>query len=297
MLELDYALNYILKGIEIVTKNAGFKADYPDGVRPPEVPVFKDGDASVIMLRSDAGRIKIRYSDGKVALYIAGADEADTPDDDMTRASLSLLELDTYDERDAKYIIDDFTESIEKAFGSKVASKDAKNNAKLPTPVSKAAAKSGALSYDANTLANRFTAIYPELREEYKKNVDTYGEFLAEDFFNSYGTKIIIDTIRENNKVKMRKLFNLLNDIYEDGTNETQSLVAVTILGTMNNDPKLIENAVEYMSETMREPVLEVNKYLASKKSKGARMRLENPPLYKPKKKKKKGMLSQMLGM
>ncbi|NLA76693.1 MAG: hypothetical protein GX851_02485 [Clostridiales bacterium] len=65
----------------------------------------------------------------------------------------------------------------------------------------------------------------------------------------------------------------------------------------MNNDPKLIENAVEYMSETMREPVLEVNKYLASKKSKGARMRLENPPLYKPKKKKKKGMLSQMLGM
>ncbi|NMP37604.1 MAG: hypothetical protein GX051_05700 [Clostridiales bacterium] len=297
MLELDYALNYILKGIDTITKNAGFKADYPDGVRAPAAPIFKSGDTSTIMLRGDAGRIKIRYSDGKVALYIANADEADTPDEDMTRASLSLLELDNYDERDARYIIDDFTESIEKAFGSKVASKDGKSNTKLPAPVSKAAAKSGMLSYDANTLANRFTAIYPDLREEYKKNVETYGEFLAEEFFNEYGTKVVIDTIRENNKIKMRKLFNLLNDIYEDGTNETQSLVAVTILGAMNNDAQLIENSVEYMSETMREPVLEVNKYLASGRSKSARMRLENPPLYKPKKQKKKGMLSQMLGM
>ena len=48
-------------------------------------------------------------------------------------------------------------------------------------------------------------------------------------------------------KIKMRKLFNLLNDIYEDGTNDTQSLVAVTILGSsLAANPDLIDIAKEH---------------------------------------------------
>ena len=54
-------------------------------------------------------------------------------------------------------------------------------------------------------------------------------------------------------------------------------------------------NAESFFSDTMKEPVGEIIKYL--RKSKGARMRLENPPLYKPKKDKKKGMVSSMLGL
>ena len=94
----------------------------------------------------------------------------------------------------------------------------------------------------------------------------------------------------------MRKLFNLLNDIYDDGTNDTQSLVGVTILGEcLSSNPELLENAKPYFGEVMNEPVNEIIGYLT--KSKSARMRLANPPLYKPKKEKKKGMVSSMLGM
>ena len=83
----------------------------------------------------------------------------------------------------------------------------------------------------------------------------------------------------------MKKLFKLLNDIYEDGTNDTQSIVAVTILGcSLADNPDLIDIAKEHFSETMSEPVSEIIKYL--RKSKSARMRLENPPVYKPKKEK-----------
>jgi hypothetical protein len=132
--------------------------------------------------------------------------------------------------------------------------------------------------------------------EEYKKNLEEYGEFLAEDFFVNYGNKVVIDTIRENDKIKMRKLFNLLNDIYEDGTNDTQSLVAVTILGSsLAANPELIDVAKEHFSDTMMDPVCQIINYL--RKSKSARMRLENPPVYKPKKAKKKGMFASMLGM
>ena len=103
---------------------------------------------------------------------------------------------------------------------------------------------------------------------------------------------------RQNDKQRMKKLFNLLDDIYEDGTNETQSLIAVTILGAMHTDPQLVENAKEYMSETLAQPVLAVVRYLNSPAGKRAEKKLENPPPYKPKKaQKEKGMFRQMLGL
>ena len=88
-------------------------------------------------------------------------------------------------------------------------------------------------------------------------------------------------------------MFQILNEIYEDGTSEVQDLIAVTILGQLGNDQILLARCVDYMSETMAPPVIEVNKYLAS--SKKARKLLENPPAYKPKKEKKPGMFAQAM--
>lgn len=293
MLELNNALDLIIKGLEPTLDTYGFKADYPDGVRAPELPVTKSGNKSVIMFRGEKGRVRIEYESEKIGLFVATADDAETPDDAIGRASLSLLDLQNYEDRDVKYICDEFAETITNMYSSK---REREGGKKLPTPVSKAKAKSGALSYDANTLGSRFTQnICPALRDEYKNNIDLYGEFLAEDFFVNHGNKVVLDIIRKNDKIQMRKLFNLLNDIYEDGTNDTQSLVAVTILGSISSEPELLENARPYFGESMAEPVEEVIKYLI--KSKSARMRLENPPVYKPKKKKKKSTFSSMLGM
>ena len=292
MLEKNYALNLIIKGIDGAVKKAELKVDYPDGVQPPELPITEKGNKSIIMYRGEKGRARIEYEGDKLAFFVATADESDAPDDDMRRVSLSLLDLETFDERDLKYIFDEYIETIETTFIGKTAS----TGKKLPTPVSRTQAKNGTLSYDANTLGDRFTKIFPELREEYKQNIELYDEFLAEDFFVNHGNKYVLDTIKENDKLKMRQLFKLFNEIYEDGTNDTQSLVAVTIIGaTVSENMELLKNCEEYFSDTMKEPVTEVIKYLA--KSKGARMRLENPPIYKPQKEKKKGMLASMMGM
>lgn len=292
MLELNNALELIIKTIEKASEEYGFKVEYPEGVRPPELPVTVVGSKSIVMFRSENGRIRLEHNGDKISLHCARANEADTPDDDMRRVSLSLLDLETFNEKDLKYLAEDYAESFKKNFSTK----SPYSGKKAPTPVSRTQAKSGALAYDANTLGSRFTTIFPQLRDEYKKNLEAYGEFLAEDFFVNHGNAVVLETLRENDKIKMRQLFKLLNDIYEDGTNDTQSLVAVTILGsTIASDMSLLETAQEYFSDTMKEPVTEVIKYLS--KSKSARMRLEHPPVYKPKKdKKKKGMLS-MLGM
>ncbi len=292
MLELNYAFNLIIKNQETRMKEYGFALDNPNSVRPPEVPVLADGKKSYIFYRGPKGRVKIEYDDGKLALYCVGVDDS-ISEEDMPRASLTLLPLDLYDERDLKYIFDEYAETLDGYYGNKktVGSK------KLPVPVSKGAAKSGALSYDTNTLGNRFASIYPELKDAYRQNHEKYGEFLCEEFFIETANQLIIDTLRENNKIKVRKLFNLLNDIYEDGTNETQSVIAVTILGELYKEPELFEIAKEYMSDTMLGPVTEVVKYLSSNKSKGARIRLSAPPPYKPPKQKKESQLMKMLGM
>lgn len=291
MLELNYALEHIMKGIDETVTEYGFRPEYPDGVFPPQLPIEKDGEKSVIMYRSERGRIRIEHLGDKLSLFCAKADD-EAPDDDMKRASLSLLDLENFNDKDLKYIYEEYIETFQKLFSQK----NAGAGKKMPTPVSRTQAKSGALAYDANTLGSRFTTIYPELRDEYKNNLGLYGEFLAEDFFVNHGNKYVIETIKENDKIRMRKLFNLLNDIYEDGTNDTQSLVAVTILGSsLAANPELIDIAKEHFSDTMMEPVSEIISYL--RKSKSARMRLENPPLYKPQKQKKKGMFASMLGM
>ncbi len=294
MADIYTALAAVLRGMEETLKTNGFEAVYPPNVKRGELPAVTEGGRITIDFRGEKGALRIEHFDDKIALLYTDKTGEEIAEADFGQLSLSLLDAKTADEKDTRYIADDFSESLNKRCGIK-----AKGGAssKLPAPVSKAAAKSGALSYDANTLGSRFTVLYPELRGAYKENVDKYGEFLAEEFFANGGTAAVIGTIRQNDKLKMKKLFALLNEIYEDGTNEIQGLIAVSILGAMNNDQEMLANCVDFMCKDMLGPVIQVNKYLASSGGKGARMRLENPPPYKPKKAKKKNPITSALGM
>lgn len=290
MADVKDLLASIVKGTEQVLGENGFKAVVPENTEKGELPVYENKGALTLDYSGKKGFVRMSYKDSKIELLSSDDGES------FKQLELSLLEPETADEKDVKYIVNEFNDTIRSKF-AKVQRAANKNN-KLPTPVSKSAAKSGALSYDPNTLANRFTTVFPELREIYRGNIEKYGEFLPEDFFVNYGNEKVLETIRANDKQKMKKLFNLLNDIYEDGTNETQSLIAVTILGSMHNDPELLENAKEYMSETMCDTVIDVNKYLAGFKGKRDKKKLKNPPAYKPpKKQKEKSMFGQALGM
>ena len=290
MADIYSILSDINNGLSTVLGECGFTAVIPEGVEKGELPAVTDSGRITIQYKGENKALKIEHFNNKLSLLGANK-EGEILSSDYSQISLSLLDTETADAKDVKYIVNEFSETLVEVFGTKT---QKPTKSKLPQPVSKAAAKSGAVSYDPNTLANRFTAIYPELREEYKANCEKYGQFLAEDFFINHGTPVVIETIKENNPVKMRKLFNLLNDIYEDGTNETQSLICVTILGAMDNDQEMLASCLDYMCEDMTSPVINVNKFLASKNGKSAKMRLENPPKYKPEKK-KKGMMS-MLG-
>ncbi|MBQ2774867.1 MAG: hypothetical protein IJF40_03120 [Clostridia bacterium] len=288
MTDIKIALGAILEGIEPIVTELGFKPVYPDNITSDEPPVTISSGRAVMDFSGENKALRIEHYDNKITLLCA-ENENGVSDADYGKIAHSLLDLNTADEKDFRYLANEFSELITERFGKKSA---AKKKTKLPTPVSKAAAKNGDACYDSNTFANRLSVIYPELREPYKQNIEKYGQFLPEEFFKIHGAPVIISVIKENNPQKMRKLFNLLNEIYDDGTNEIQDIIVVTILGQLNNDQELLANCVDYMSVDMTSPVIQVNKYLA--KSKSARMRLENPPKYKPKKKKRKSVFSTL---
>ena len=295
-MQINEALSLIFNGLLEYLSSEGFSAVYPEGVESPELPVTKEGNKTIISFSGNKGNVKLVHEDKKLSLLTTEVTE-DLEDSDFKSASVSLLNLETVEDSDIKYIIDEFTETLRETYSENTASKS--TNKKIPTPVSKSAAKSGVASYDPNTLATRLFALYPETKEYHRMNIEKYGEFLCEEFFQNYIVSNVINTIRSKDTQKNKKLFNILNDIYDNGTNETQSLIVVTILGAMNNDADLLETAKKYMDKTLAEPVVATNQILASSSGKSLVKKLENPPLYKPKKKKskQKGMFSQMLGI
>lgn len=240
----------------------------------------------------DKGSIKISYDTNKIYLYAADSKFEDAADEDFKRISLSLIDEES-DAKDIRYIANDFSETITDKFGTKSVIK--KNNYKAPPTVSKTAVKKNNQSYNEASLASKICMIYPELRDEYKANGAKYGEFLAEEFFTEHANKFIVNTIMKNDPQTMKKLFNVLNEMYDDGSNDVQDVIAVTILGELNNDTELLANCVDYMSETMAPVVIAVNRYLASASGKKARKLMLNPPPYKPKKEKKKGFMASMM--
>ncbi|NLP48773.1 MAG: hypothetical protein GX345_07505 [Clostridiales bacterium] len=291
MTDIYTVLAGILKGMEPALKDCRMELIYPPGVKRDELPALKQGSKISIDFAGQEVAGRLEFFDNKIALLYSeqGQEGGDAA---YTQLALSLLEMENFDDKDIKYIVNEFSESLRESVGGK-----SKASVKMPTPVSKSAARSGILAYDPNTLASRLTGVYPELKEAYRENVELFGDFLAEDFFLNHANAFIIETIRVNDKQRMRRLFNLLNEVYEDGTNETQGVIAVTILGALDNDQELLANCVDYMGQDLMGPVLQVNKYLASKSGKGSKMRLENPPLYKPKKKRGKNPISAALGL
>ncbi len=288
-MELYSALSMIVKGIESTMNSNGFSVVVPENTEKGELPVTERNGASTIAYNGSKGAVKIEFFEGKISLLCSAASIADAVDADFKKATTSLFDVDTVDSKDIKYIVSEFTDCITDTYGKK--EKTAK---KLPTPVSKSAAKSGTVYYDLVTLGSRFVVIYPELKEYYRQNIEKYGEFLADEFFTKYGNAKMRETVRRNDPIQMRKLFNMLNEVYNDGTNQTQSVIVVTILGSLHDDEQLLANCVDYMGE-MKLYVIETNKIL--KKSASMRAKLEHPPLYKPKKQKKSSaFLNQLNG-
>lgn len=276
MLERKEALNLILKGCNEKFTDNGFELS---------IPVTEEDETAFAEFKK--GDLTLRLVSHDNLLDVMEKVE----DGEFVKTESNLLDLDSFEERDIKSLCNEVNDTVVTSHGKKA--KQAVK--KAPQTISKTAAKNGA-AYDANTLASRISALYPELKDAYKENFQKYDEFLGEDFFVNHGNAYIMQTIRSNDTQTLKKLFKILSDIYENGSNDVQDLVVVTILGEIDNDKELLEKCRKYISDDdFYETLVAVNAYLATPAGKKAKELMKNPPAYKPPKKKNGGMMSSLM--
>lgn len=268
-MEISEVLRIIEKGLDKTNGELGFKKTACENEHS-------------LTFEGEKGLYRVAFEEESSTVVFECADAPETGEPEFKSISRSLFDLETYDERDAKSLSNEISDEISSLFKSR--KKVDLDKVKMPKAVSRAKAKNGIISYDTDSLANRFGTLYPDMKDAVKENIVKYGEFLPETFFCEVGTAKIIDVIANGNETDRKKLFKMLNEVYEDGTNEVQDIIGVTILGEMKNDPKLMEVADQYMSEYMSGPVHEINKI--TRKDNSLTKKLKNPPPYKPKKKK-----------
>jgi len=283
MMNETTALELILKGMEPALRETGFK------------PVKTQGGEAAALYAREGESLRVKVEDDRAALQHCPREPEMAMDGDFKQLAVSLLELDGATEGDCRYVAGDFAEAVQEKFRVRKKGAPAAPGAKLPKSVSKTAIKNGEAYYDALSFGNSFTAMFPELRAAYKANYEKYGEFLAEEFFlRGGGNDLVLRVVQSNDTQQLKRLFGLFNEVYENGVNDVQSLICVTILGAL--DEVLLARCADYMSADLAPVAIRVSAYLRSNAGKSARLRLENPPLYKPKKKKKQGMFAQMMG-
>ncbi|MCR4614532.1 MAG: hypothetical protein K5756_00060 [Clostridiales bacterium] len=292
-MDFKTALTGIAANMEEALSEVSLKPVMPEGAKGS--PVVEAGGKTYVTFTGDGGTVRLEASGDRIALLSSDIKADEIKDGDLGQISLMLFDPEIADERDIKSTAAEFSETLIEKYGKTKSFVAPQKKARQT--VSKTAVKNGEAFYDANSFAVRLIGAFPELKALYNKNCDENNEFLPEEFFAQGGTKVILDTIRINDPQKMKRLFNILNDVYENGVNNVQSLIVVSIFGEINNDQQMLANCVDYMSNDLCAVVIRVNKYLASPAGKTARMRLENPPKYKPKKEKKGGLMSKMLGL
>ena len=264
-MEINEVFKIIEKQLENTNTELGFKK--------------QSQEENGITFSGEKGAYKVAYDRDNGIMSFECEDEKNQGE--FNTISKSLFDTQSYDERDAKSLANEIEDEIKSLYNAR--KKVDIDKIKMPKAVSRTKAKNGVISYDSDSLANRFGVMFPEAKDDIKENIAKYGEFLPETFFTEIGTKKVIDIIARGNDAECKKLFKMLNEIYEDGTNEVQDIIGVTILGAMKNDKELLATADKYMSEYMSGPVHEINKLL--RKENKFTKQLKNPPAYKPKKK------------
>lgn len=265
---LSDAFKVMDKSLADVNRGLGFKK------------VTETEDA--LLYTGEQGSYKIRYEKESDVLAFEVAYDGAPETAEYSTISKTLFELEQADEKEARSAANEMLDEVERLFKS--TKKVDLDKVKMPKSVSRSKAKRGTVNYDVDSLANRFGTTYPDMKDEIKRNVVAYGEFLPETFFLEHGNARVMEVIKNGTEAERKKLFKMLGEVFEDGTNEVQDIIAVTILGEMKNDPALMAVADRYMTDYMAGPVHEVNKITA--KNNRYTKKLANPPAYKPKKKK-----------
>jgi|GEM_PF-4310205 len=143
---------------------------------------------------------------------------------------------DKSDERDIKAICYEFTEAVMKDQGVKAKGND---GGKITVP------KKNSASEDINLdeFTARFLDIYNDYKEEYKKNVSKYSEFLYDEFYRTFGSAAVKKAVKGTKK-QSEKMAAFFENSYNYGDKAVRAVIIYSIFATVMKDDDELKTAV-----------------------------------------------------
>lgn len=165
----------------------------------------------------------------------------------------------TQNERDALAVGVDFADTLRGNLGLK----KERGAAKVELPV---ADKGDTATISA--LTQKLLAIFPQFKETYKESVAEYNKFLYLDFFTVNFVPAIKNLFETGTKKQLKKLFDMLSDMYNTGNGETTDAIVALVCAAIYNNEKGAELFREHAAENkhMQTAVREFSNVLAKSK-------------------------------
>ena len=80
---------------------------------------------------------------------------------------------------------------------------------------------------------------FPALKDEYKNHIAVNGNFLYLNFFGEYLVSNIKQVMISGNKKQIKKLYDILEDMYVKGDRDTVNAVVAVLCAAAYNDEKV----------------------------------------------------------
>lgn len=298
MIEKNEAIRALIKMVYPTMHNAGFYAQGKDVPGQKEKNYINEaGGISAVNYEGDPGTVRVEFSDNLMRILVS------KPDDKEFRTISTTLfknEEETFDRRELQSIANEVIDSVSQYFGveavydekklkaakGQAAAPAAKQNAapKKNNAAKKKKTKKAGDEYDSIDLAYRLEAIFPEVRGSADANMEQYGRFLPEQYCDDVMKDQVMGAIKAKNRQVLKRLFKAFNLFYNEGEKDTQSLVAVSLLGiplVREGDQELTDYVVDWCDDSLGPAVANVVKYYSHGKNRKLE-KYDNPKPYKP---------------
>lgn len=212
-----------------------------------EMKVLLDGQklvASGDLFKNEDKAVKVYYNEQAKLFVLAMADVIEGEVADFVDVASWLFD-EGQNEKDAAAVGVDFADTLREKLGIKVSSVRTAANVALPT------AEKGE-SVNVSVLTQRLLANFPQFKETYKLEVAKYGKFLYLDFFTKYFVpeiKALLASATANKK-QVKKLFDMLEEVYVDGDSEATDAVVALLAASVYGDASATETTNKILEES-----------------------------------------------
>ena len=200
---------------------------------------FKLGDGNVFTGEKKA--FKVEYNEEKQMYILFAADIEEGKTGEFSQVDAWLFD-DSQNAKDAESVGIDFTATARKILGIKIKRSSADIDVALPSMN-----KSGSITVTGFT--KKLLDIFPTLKEEYKQHVAENGNFLYLHFLGEKVAPLIKGVMLENNKKQVKKIYDLLADIYVHGDKEAVNAELALLCAAAYDDETVENNIYEMLCE------------------------------------------------